>query len=301
MGLQNNKTVDEVIGLYEVFLTNVKQNRPGSIATTGSRLRSFFADHLDDRIGTITPQVAARCYTDLANRNTRTNTKTTVDTHRNALAEAKTFMKWCAAKGQRYVLRNPLEDVEGTGKRKHGKAQLRIDEARKWLATAIDLANQKESGAVAAMMSLLMGLRCSEIISRATRDLDDDGRVLWISESKTEAGRRTLEVPEVLRPYLVELAKDKLPQAMLFGHHERGWPRDWVKRICGKASVPIVCAHAMRGLHATLAVRAGLAAHAVAAQLGHESFAITAQSYADPSAVKQAGQERTLRVLEGGR
>jgi integrase len=301
MGMQTGKTVDEVIDLYEVFLEKVKENRPSSVVTTTSRLRSFFSSQLETPIATITPQIAARCYTDLATRNTRTSTKTTVDTHRNSLAEAKTFMKWCAAKDQRFIFRNPLEGVQGTGKRKHGKEQLRIDEARKWLAKAIELANEDEPGAVAAMMSLLMGLRCSEIVSRTVRDLDDEGRLLWIPYSKTDAGRRTLEVPDVLQPYLVELAADKLPTALLFDYHARNWPRQWVKRICIKASVPRVCAHAMRGLHATLAVRAGMAAHAVAAQLGHESFATTAQSYADPSALKQAEQQRTLRVLEGGR
>jgi hypothetical protein len=33
------------------------------------------------------------------------------------------------------------------------------------------------------------------------RDLDDEGRLLWIPETKTEAGKRTLPVPEVLNPH----------------------------------------------------------------------------------------------------
>src|SRR5262245_27224917 len=84
IGLQTSKTVDEVIGLYGTYLEKVKQNRPGSIATTGSRLRSFFAGRLDTPIATITPQIAARCYTDLAARTTRTKKQMTVDTHRNS-------------------------------------------------------------------------------------------------------------------------------------------------------------------------------------------------------------------------
>ena len=300
MGLANSKTVVEVIELYEVYLEKVKENRPGSIATTASRLHSFFAGHLEAPLVMLSSSAATACYIALTTRETRTKSKTTVDTHRNCLAEARTFLKWCIAKEQRFISRNPLDGVEGTGKRKHGKEQLRIDEARKWLAKAIELA-EEETGAVAAMASLLMGLRCSEIISRTVRDLDDDGRLLWIPYSKTDAGRRTLEVPEVLRPYLVELGRDKLPGALLFDYHTRNWPRHWVKRICKEAGVPRVCAHAMRGLHATLAVRAGIAAHAVASQLGHESFSTTAQSYADASTVKQAAQQQALRVLEGGR
>lgn len=78
--------------------------------------------------------------------------------------------------------------------------QLRIDEARRWQVKAIGFADQGEEGAVAAMMSLVMGMRASEIISRVVRDLDDEGRLLWIPETKTEAGKRTLPVPEFLQP-----------------------------------------------------------------------------------------------------
>ena len=35
----------------------------------------------------------------------------------------------------------------------------------------------------------------------------------------------------------------------------RDWPRKWGKRVCAAAGVPVVCAHAMRGAHATRAVR----------------------------------------------
>jgi site-specific recombinase XerD len=100
-----------------------------------------------------------------------------VDTHRSMLAEARMLAKWCVAK--RWLRSNPVADVEGVGKRRHGKAQLRIDEARKWMAKAIELAGAGESDAVAAMMALLLGMRASEIVSRIVRDLDDDGHLLW--------------------------------------------------------------------------------------------------------------------------
>jgi integrase len=196
---------------------------------------------------------------------------------------------------------NPLTKLDGIGKRRHGKPQLRIDEARKWLTEAKKLANFGEPGAVAAMVSLLMGLRCSEIVERVVRDLDDEGRLLWIPETKTEAGRRKLAVPPMLQPYLVALTEAKLPGARLFGYHTREWPRHWVKRICNKAHVPEVTAHGMRGLHSSLALAAGTSSHVVAACLGHESIATTLQSYADPSAVSHGKQQVVLHVLEGGK
>ena len=151
------------------------------------------------------------------------------------------------------------------------------------------------------MMCLLMGMRCSEVVSRVVRDLDDDGKLLWIPDSKTLAGRRKLQVPDFLQPYLVGLAKGREPKAALFGEHWRDWPRKWVQRICKAAGVPKVTAHAMRGLHSTLAVDSGITSHAVAAALGHESFKTTAESYAQPDAVASAQQKRALGVLTGGK
>jgi integrase len=132
-------------------------------------------------------------------------------------------------------------------------------------------------------------------------DLDDGGALLWIPDSKTLAGRRKLQVPEFLQPYLVELARGRDPHAALFGEHWRDWPRKWVQRICKAAGVPKVSAHGMRGLHGTLAVDSGITSHAVASALGHESFKTTAESYAKREAVAGAQQKRALAVLTGGK
>ena len=135
--------------------------------------------------------------------------------------------------------------------------QLMVDEARRWLQVARHHADQGEAGVVAAMMSLLMGLRTTEITERTAREVDDAGKLLWITDSKTKAGRRRVEVPEMLQPYLLRLKSDRQPTALLFGQHWRDWPRKWVQRICVEAGVPRVTAHGMRGLHATLALQAG--------------------------------------------
>jgi len=146
-----------------------------------------------------------------------------------------------------------------------------------------------------------MGMRASEITTRVARDLDDGGRLLWIPDAKTEAGKRTLQVPEVLQPYLKGLAEGKTPQEKLFGDHWRDWVRKWVKRICLEVKVPQVTAHGMRGLHSTLALEHGASAHVVASSLGHESFSTTVESYAKPEAIAGARQRRVLTVRDGGR
>ena len=68
-------------------------------------------------------------------------------------------------------------------------------------------------------------------------------------------------------------------------------------RICRAARVPEVSAHGMRGLHATLAMDAGVTGHVVAASLGHESVTTTETSYAKREAVSGARQRKALGVL----
>jgi integrase len=143
-------------------------------------------------------------------------------------------------------------------------------------------------------------VRASEIISRVVRDLDDEGRLLWIPETKTEAGKRTLPVPEFLQPYLRRIAEGKGPQDLLFGRHWRDGPREWVQRICKAAKVPQVTAHGMRGLHGTLAVESGATTHIVAQALGHESETTSRERYISREAITSADQRRVLRVLAGG-
>jgi integrase len=307
--LAEERTIADAKKEYVMYLSKEKQNKPGSVEDTEYRLGMFFAEvdeegrvvqDLDEvALTSITPAKGAELYSGLRRRKTKSGKVLAVDSHRNILAEARSFLKWCL--GKKWIVRNPLDDVEGVGKRSHGKDQLRIDEARKWQAKAVELAEQGEPGAVAAMMCLVMGMRCSEVVSRVVRDLDDDGKLLWIPDSKTRAGRRKLQVPEFLRPYLIELAKGKEQTTVLFGEHWRDWPRRWVQRICKTASVPKVTAHAMRGLHGTLAVDSGITSHAVAAALGHESFKTTAESYAQRDAVSSAQQKRVLGVLRGGK
>jgi integrase len=291
-------TLAQAKEMYEVYLRDEKQNKERSYTATLWRLGVFFPD-AEMPLAVLTPPKCATYYKALRERTTKYGKPLAVDSHRNILAEARTFLKWCMGKG--WLRANPLEGVQGAGKRRHGKPQLRIDEARRWQSRAVELAEKGEAGAVAALVTLVMGLRAGEVVSRIARDLDDDGRLLWIPDSKTEAGKRTLQVPEFLRVYLLALAKGKRVDELLFGYHDRNWPRKWVKKICKAAKVPQVTAHGMRGLHGTLAVETGLSAHAVAAALGHESISTTLQSYAKAGAGSAARQQRVLEVLTGGK
>lgn len=279
-------TLKEALMRYREFVRVAKQNKFLSIEAAFDRLERFFPDQ-SLPLQQLTATKGALLYQNLFSRYAAA-------THRRMLTEAKTFLSWCVK--QKWLTTNILDDVEGEGKCRRGKKQLRFQEAKSWLEVALKLAHQGEQGAVAALMTLLLGLRASEIVSLTVRDIDDEGKLLWVTDSKTEAGKRTLEIPSMLRPFLQHLCQGKAPYDRLLGYSSRDVPRKWVQRICQLAQVERVTAHGMRGLHSTLALQAGATPHVVAKSLGHVSFATTLNHYAAPGSL-QAGQHQKLMEM----
>ncbi len=284
---------------YEVFMRDDLGNKPTSTKTTAARLTQFFLGY-DGSLEDLDEAECVQRYETLRNHTTVQGKRIADTTHLNTLAQVKTFLAWCVKKG--WAKSNSAANVEGKGKYRHGKPQLRVDEARRWLATALKIARKAESegekeGALKAILTLVLGLRESEVLNRQVRDVDDGGRLLWIPDTKTEAGRRTLEVPDEIVSLLLRQAGNRPGMEPLFAHRTRGIGRKWVQRICRRAGVMVVGAQSMRGLHATLAVKAGITSHAVASALGHTSFSTTARSYAKPEAVAGAKQQRAMAAL----
>jgi integrase len=314
---RNDHTTKTALDLYRKHLT-ATGNKADSIRQTVWIVALFF--HEPILLALLSPKRCQALYDDFRARPLpRTKKPPSVDTHRSALAQARTFLDWCISQGFMKG-ENPLANVEGIGKRRpRGKslgrsgAELRVRETRAWYLKALELANNEDEGAVAALVALLLGMRASEIVTRKVADLDDDeaeGDLLWIPCSKTPAGRRTLEVPEVLRPLLVACAEGKAADRYLFEcereqdpigkPHVRDWVRDQVHRVCDLAKVPKVTAHAMRGQLATLTKERGLAGHLVAATLGHEDVRMHETAYARPGSTQTGVNRRGLQVLNGG-
>lgn len=230
--------------------------------------------------------------------------KSAVDSHRNALAAGKSWGRWCVKKG--YLRVDPFVDVEGMGRRKKGKPQLRVDEAR--ILTTYLLSLPVASAPVAVLTCLLLGNRASEVIERDVRDLDDNGTLLWIPDSKTESGKRQVEVSSILQPLLRELAKERIGAAPLFvARHgdrpTRWWVAYWCRRLCSLAKVPTICPQGFRGTHGSLAKRGGATSHLVQEQLGHASIAMTeGGAYVQRSATQAAEVHAVeLRIIHGGK
>lgn len=287
------RTVSEAIDAY---LDDVAADiKPSSRATKEYRLRALH--RIDANIDELRRVTCLAAYRKRAG-------EVRADTHRNELQEAKAFGEWLKEHGWLRV--NPWADVKPTGKRRQGKDQLRIDEARRFSEVAFRAADEGDVAAAAVLVALLLGVRSSEIRDRVVRDLDDGGRILWIPSSKTLAGKRHLEVPPVLRSLLLSLVKGRPATSPLIErrkgeHGTKDWLLYHTRRLCKVAGVPSVCVHSLRGLHATLATEAGATSHLVASALGHASPAVTEAHYTRPEATAAAAQGRALRVLSGGR
>jgi len=259
------------------------------VTTIWFRLRGLLRVVERDRsLRSLTPLVARSLLT-------KRRTEVVADTQIGELAAASGFAAWCLRQG--WLRRDPFVDLEAEGKRATGKPQLRIDEARNFLDTALA---EESSAGLAAAIALLMGMRASEITSRVVRDVDDGARVLWIERAKTRRGDRHLEVPTILRARLAALVAGRGGGDPLFGDVDRHWLGYHVRRLCGVARVPVVSPHGLRGTQASIAARAVPVEH-VAEALGQDPRGVvTRRHYIEAGAEQDGRQRAALRVIAGG-
>lgn len=261
-------------------------NKPRTVETTMQRLRSVFTTSI------VTGELTASKMLQLWERWVQDKA---TDTALNVLAQTRTFLGWLERQGWSKGL--PVtEEIEVSGKRRKGKPKLSQDEAGKLLAYC--LANPKDPGAIATAMAFLLGMRASEIVTRTVRHLDGKGTLLDITDAKTEAGERTLKLPQALQPLLAQLAEGKGADDRLFGDLDRHWVLRSVKASCKAAGVRVVSPHGLRGTHAKIAREVGMSGVALATAMGHESEHTTTEHYAGRAAVANASIGRVVDLLQ---
>lgn len=227
------------------------------------------------------------------------------DGHQNILKAGSLWAKWCVK--QRWLRSNPFAEVEPIGQRVHGadKVRLTVDESRRLEAWC--LATPSDQGAVLTLGYLYLGTRNTELArERSIRDLDDDGRLLWIGKTKSKAGRRKLLIPEALGVLMRARCAGRPADAPIFTDYNgnRMGPdaaRKHVRRVCAAAEVTVVPPQGLRRTQASLATEAGETALAVARHLGHAGTQVTEQSYIERDAAVAAQGKRALQVIRGGR
>jgi integrase len=213
---------------------------------------------------------------------------------------------------------NVLKDIQVKGRKKRGKVQGRIDEARRLVEAAIKAG---DPAALAIVVALSFGTRPGEVVDLRCRDVDAGGTVLWVDGTKTEAAKRAANVPPELRRILLNLVAGRSGDALLFifeaerrrkSKNPTKARRDFLNRrlaqLCREAGIPRLTAHSLRGMHASFARRNGATAADVVAMLGHRSYSTTSRHYIAPGVDEarndQAVQDLVLGAvpgLEGGR
>lgn len=295
------KTIGDAVADYIAWLTK-KGNKPGSIKTARYRLDAIL--DTSKALIDLTPRRAQDFYDDLVEE------EGAVDTQHGCLIAAKAFGGFLVK--TKLLRANPFAEVEAVGRKSRGKAQLNVDDARKfedycyaaWEAT-------KDRSAIAAVIPLAMGLRASEVSQLLARDVDNRGRLLHVGEtdSKTEAGRRLVEIPAALRPAMLEMAEGLAPEAPLFTRRESRWssvevPADryWVSWHCRRhmkaAKVRVVTAHGLRGTFATLDALSRGDRRATSKAMGHTSTTMTDRHYLDQQTLSNDGINRVADLLD---
>lgn len=298
-GLKSDSSILFDTAIEEFVKDKQKQGlKANSLRTLDYKLRYFLP--LDQTVSSFTSDQAQQIYEAETVKISRFGRTMHAQTHRSLLRTTKMFFVW--AVGRKYVRVNPFAEVKPVGKPRVGKDQLRIDEARRLTQVLVIAAERGEEGAVATYTQLVLGLRTSEVLHRKVRDLDDDGRVLWIPSGKTDNSRRRLDVPEPLRTFLLAQANGKPPELLLFGSERaqpyfQMWQWRQVRKYCRRAGLQRVCPHSLRGLHSSLAIASGCTSSVVASALGHGSFAVTAQHYVDPDTLRNSSLRRVAQVL----
>lgn len=294
---QCERTIGEVCSEF-IEDRRMQGAKARTLATLTYKIQTFLP--LAQTIGSFTADQAQRLYIAETERISRFGAPIQAQTHRSSLKISKQFFRWAAER--KYIPLSPFAKVKPIGIPNAGKKQLRIDESRRMTQVLIIGCEKGEEGAIATLCQLLLGLRSGEVIGREVRDLDDEGRVLWIPSGKTKNARRRLEVPEVLRPFLLRLVQGRSPEQRIFGgQRPEPLPCIWlwrqVKKYCQRANLPRVCPHSLRGLHSSLAMAAGCTSSAVASALGHGSFAVTAKHYVDPDVLRNSAARRVASAL----
>ena len=294
-----SRTVGDALSEY---LAHLRRNglKESSLACISFRLSYFLPQ--DRALGALSPELAAKRYSDETARVTKFGRPVAACTHRMLLRQTKAFFRW-VVDDRRYLSANPFDKVKPIGRVNTGKTQLTIDEARKLNAWLIERAEAGEEGATAVLTQLVLGLRSSEVLGRRVRDLDDGGRALCIPGGKTKNARRSLEIDsEPLRALLQRQTLGKSADDLLFGpgkplHTDYLWDR--LQRYCALAGVPKVCPHSLRGLHSTIAMERSAASGVVAAAIAGSAptTAIAGTSLSDLSAALTAVSPEEVVVL----
>ena len=280
------RTVQATLELWVQARLRAGDAAPTTIAEQVARIRTLLGPVMDLRLTEVTERKAQALYQRITTQpSPKTGKPLQAATHRFYLSIAQFLWRWAQKQG--LVQDNPWAEVEPVGRISAGKPQLRPAEARRFAAVAEAEAEAGSGLALAALCCLSLGLRASEALQLAARDIDAEGGEVYVSGTKTAAARRRLKLPANLAVLLGRAAAARPPMERLCTATRQSL-HDKVIALCARAGVPRVCVHGLRGTHASLAVSGGASVEAVARVLGHTSTKMTLGHYVSEEAATAA-------------
>lgn len=204
-----------------------------------------------------------------------------------------------AAVKNRLIASNPADDITVPRKKRKDHVYLTAEQ----LMALADEAGWRRPAVLALGTT---GMRWGELVGLRVRDLDAKGHRLRIERNAVEVKgevvigtpktyeKRTITYPAILEPMLVEMAQGRDGDEPLFVDqqgkmlrrtHGPNSPSSWFywakKRALGDRLARKMTVHDLRHTAASLLVSAGANVKVVQRQLGHESAAMTLDTYAD--------------------
>ncbi len=175
-------TIGEAISQFCAHLAETRGIKAESVAWTAAQLE-WLPENAS--LASINQEKAEKLYKELTvTPNPRTGKLLATATHHGRLGLARRLYEFAIK--QDMCRNNPFASVTPIGRKRVGKPQLRIDEARRFEQKAIELAQAGDAAALGALLMLHLGLRQGEVAARIARDVDDEGRVLWVPSGKTK-------------------------------------------------------------------------------------------------------------------
>lgn len=270
------------------------------------RLLLFFPDH-DMLLGRISAERGKKWYDAFRERERKDGSPISVSYHRAVLINARSMLKFCKVE-MHWLSENPLDEVEGKGKRKSGKRKPTGNELIQWYAYVWDRVQKGNEAALALMLELALALRSGDICRRLVRDVDLDGTQLIIDDGKTEASNEPRIIADELQPFVRQLVARRDSMEPLFktartesGHHDAHWIWQAQERFCRLAKVPHFCPHSLKGVSGTILAKRGGAGNLVMEHLSHEDEKTTRRHYVDGGIIEAAQAEQAFKVIAGGR
>lgn len=310
--LEEKRTIEEricniTIGMaIEEYERHLAEKETIGHEETIRRLRLFFPDH-DMMLGRITAEKGKKWYDAFRARLRHDGDPISVAYHRAALINARSMLKFCKAE-MHWISVNPLEDVEGKGKRKSGKRKPTGNELQQWYAYLWDRVQKGNDAALALMLELAIALRSGDICRRLVRDVDLDGTQLIIEDGKSEKSNEPRFIPDKLQPYVRALVANRNALEPLFkttrtesGHHDPHWLWQAQERFCRLAKVPHFCPHSLKGVSGTIIAKRGAAGNLVMEHMSHENEKTTRRHYVDSGVIEAAQAEQAFKVIAGGK